>query len=706
MLLPQLRGGVRALSTTTRRQLSFFGDTPPPQSRVLNQVPALENFAAFESDPILQSCVSFYGADFGTEQISYVGKLAGSQHVAELARDANENIPVFHSHDRFGNRIDFVKYHPAYHEIMKLGIEAEIPSYSWRNADKRGSAVARSALGYLMYQAESGTQCPQTMTYACVPALKHMTDEQRSVCDFLTKAITPEYDPRNVPATEKNGITIGMSMTEKQGGSDVRANITTAKPVDANKTGPGSAYFLNGHKWFTSAPMCDAFLTLAQTENGLSCFIVPRWVPSTGERNEGLRFQRLKSKVGDRSNASSEVEYHNAYAELLGPEGRGIAIILEMVQNTRLDCLVGTAGLMKRALFEAVNHTSHRSAFGSVLLDTPLMRAVVADLTIESEAATALAFRIASTFDAQASEYDKALGRIATAIAKYHICKRAPQFVYEAMESLGGNGYVDEGPMGRLYRQAPLNAIWEGSGNVICLDVLRCFHREPDAVEALMHELSSLGHVEEYGRKFNKLKAEIENIGQNQGRLRNIVGTAALLLQAVALSRTSTEAVVDAFLKTRLSGSPTRLEYGALEPGCDVDAIITRSNTIVKPEAASTTHAWNPLQQSTRRLHTSAHRCHASATTTTTTTASSPTHPRNLPFSTADEVMERRAAGDWDCPTCGRLNFVYATKCLCGHARASEEHTRDGDWQCGFCGDKVFSYKRFCRCGEPNPDLL
>eukprot|EP00045_Choanoeca_perplexa_P010054 m.100557 g.100557 ORF g.100557 m.100557 type:complete len:381 (+) comp15131_c0_seq4:214-1356(+) len=337
---------------------------------------------------------------------------------------------------------------------MNLGFSLSIPSFGWINKDKQAAQVARSSIGSVMYGAESGTSCPQTMTFACVPVLeKHATDRQRAH-GWLSKAQASEYDPRNVPIGEKSAITLGMSMTEAQGGSDVRANTTYAEPLDAE----AGTYLLHGHKWFTSAPMSDAFLTLAQTGDGLSCFLVPRWVPDTNEWNQGLQFRRLKNKLGDRSNASSEVEYHGAYAELLGPLNKGIATIIDMVQHTRLDCMVGSAGLMRRSYTEALHSVSQRKAFGTTLIDTPLMMAVMADMALEAEASMALGLHVARTFD---SDGNKALGRIATAIGKYHICKRAPQFVYECLEALGGNGYVEDGIMPRLYRQAPLNAVWE-----------------------------------------------------------------------------------------------------------------------------------------------------------------------------------------------------------------------------------------------------
>jgi putative acyl-CoA dehydrogenase len=363
------------------------------------------------------------------------------------------------------------------------------------------------------------------------------------------------YNPDNIPAEMKKGVTLGMSMTEKQGGSDVRANTTKAVPT--SKHGH-DFYLLYGHKWFTSAPMSDAFLTLAQTGKGVTCFIVPRFIPRTSEFNHGLRFQRLKDKLGDRSNASSEVEYHGAYAERLGEEGRGVATILSMVQYTRLDCLVGSAGLMKRCLIEAAYNAENRKVFGSTLIDTPLMRSVLADMALECEAATALAFRIAHCFDSQACldthpgqaasniiKLEAALCRIATPAAKYHICKRAPSIAYECMESLGGNGYVEDGIMARLYRQAPLNAIWEGSGNVICLDLLRCFVREPDAVAALVEfELGKLrGVAADIGPHYDAALVNLTRIVQeaakgNHGILRTLASTTAMLLQASAMSKT------------------------------------------------------------------------------------------------------------------------------------------------------------------------
>eukprot|EP00049_Salpingoeca_infusionum_P027403 m.32009 g.32009 ORF g.32009 m.32009 type:complete len:595 (+) comp9483_c0_seq2:203-1987(+) len=575
LLWSRARIATHALSSL-RRIHSLTVDPEVPQNKVTNQSPFLEDYNCYTSDVVLKNQVEHWGADWADEELSFLGQLAGGRYGMELATDANNNVPVFESHDRQGRRQDLVRYHPAYHELMRLGIENEVPSFSWRHLKRGGSAVARSALSFLAYQLEQGTQCPQTMTFAAVPALQFMTQAQRDTCDYLKKSMTPVYDPRNVCATEKQGITCGMSMTEKQGGSDVRANVTIATPLNA---GDDTAYLINGHKWFTSAPMCDVFLVLAQTENGLSCFMVPRWIPGESQRNEGLRFQRLKSKVGDRSNASSEVEYHNAYGQLLGEEGRGIRTILQMVQHTRLDCLVGSAGLMRRALAEALHHVSYRRAFGMTLIDAPIMRNLMADLALESEAATCLAMKIASTFDSQADPHSQALGRVATAVAKYHICKRAPQFVYECMEALGGNGYVDDGVMGRLFRQSPLNAIWEGSGNVICLDFLRCLAREPQALEALQIELSNGPvHNTHYAARLKDLQSQLKSIssGGDISGSRLIVGLTALLLQAKALADVSPEPIVEAFINSRLSPS-CRAEYGTLNPNENLSAILERS---------------------------------------------------------------------------------------------------------------------------------
>lgn len=413
---------------------------------------------------------------------------------------------------------------------------------------------------------DAGTQCPQTMTYACVPLLeKHLTPAQRSHWNWREKMKV--YDERNLPLQQKRGMTIGMSMTERQGGSDVRANTTVARPRDPSKQGPGEDYFLNGHKWFTSAPMCDGFLTLAKTEKGLSCFMVPRWVPSTGERNRGLVFLRLKDKLGDRSNASSEVEYRDAYAQMVGEDGRGVATILEMVHHTRLDCTLGSAGLIRRVAVEAMSHLQRRHAFGLRLFEAPLMQNVLAQLAVESEAATLLALFIASLFD-RAGAADRMLCRLATAVAKMHVCKRAPALAYEAMECVGGNGYIEDWPMAYLFRQAPLNAIWEGSGNVICLDVLRSVTADPECYQLLLREIEAgLGSVADKPHL-----AHLTSFNTEPHQLRNTVTSLALALQASLLVRYGRAEVAAAFHDSILKRK--ELHVGTLQPGTDFKKIL------------------------------------------------------------------------------------------------------------------------------------
>jgi putative acyl-CoA dehydrogenase len=442
-----------------------------------NQVPPLEGYNAYVQDSILVAAVAREGGGWAHDRLAALGAEVGSAHVQDLARLANKFTPELKTHDRFGHRIDHVEFHPAYHELMRLAYGAQVHSFAW-TYDRPGAHVARAALSYLWNQAENGTACPTGMSYSAIPVLKGVP----SIGDVWVPALnSPHYDPRPIPITEKTGATIGMTLTEKQGGSDLRANTTRARALDGG--GPGALYELTGHKWFCSAPMCDAFYTLAYTEQGPTCFLVPRSLPD-GTRNPFF-IQRLKDKLGNRSNASSEIEYRGTLAFALSEEGRGIKAALGMVHLTRLDFMVGSAGLMRQALSQAIHHATHRRTFQRVLVDQPLMRNVLADLALESEANTILAFRLARASDA-AERGDKRallLTRIAVSVAKYWHCKRAPVFVHEALECHGGNGFIEEHLMARLYREAPLNGIWEGSGNVIVLDVLRAMQKEPETVE-------------------------------------------------------------------------------------------------------------------------------------------------------------------------------------------------------------------------------
>ncbi|HYB11308.1 MAG TPA: isovaleryl-CoA dehydrogenase [Alphaproteobacteria bacterium] len=537
---------------------------------VINQPPPLENLNLFLTDRALRDAVVREGGAFAQDRLVALGAVVGAAETMRLAEQANRFPPELRAFDRFGNRIDEVDFHPAYHTLMALAVEHRVPSYAW--VEKRpGAHVARAALAFLWGQAEAGVSCPMAMTFAGTPVLRHLPDLAR---EWEPRFTSGRYDSRFIPAKDKTGATFGMAMTEKQGGSDVRANSTRARAVGAR--GPGCEYLLTGHKWFCSAPMSDAFLTLAYAEGGLSCFFVPRFLPD-GTKNR-IFIQRLKSKLGNRSNASSEIEYDETWGRLVGEEGRGIATIIEMVQGTRLECALGSAALMRQALVQALHHASHRSAFQRRLVDHALMRNVLADLTLESEAATALAFRVARAFgEGQDDEHARRFARIATAIAKYWICKRAPALVGEALECHGGNGYVEESVMPRLYREAPVNGIWEGSGNVICLDVLRTLEREPESVELLLAELSaSRGLDARYDRFLDRLGVEIENRDERETRARRLIEALALALEAAILLRNDPANVANAFCASRLDGD-RGLAFGTLPTGFDAIALIERA---------------------------------------------------------------------------------------------------------------------------------
>ncbi|HEY6882183.1 MAG TPA: acyl-CoA dehydrogenase family protein, partial [Polyangiales bacterium] len=445
---------------------------------VQNQPPPLTPYDAFATDPALREVLGHEGGGWAEPEVAAFGRVVGGE-MMELGFLANENPPHFRPFDRFGHRIDEVVFHPSYHRLMELAMQHGVANFAWNNPSRPNAQVARGALLYLSAQAEQGHNCPLTMTYAAVPALRHTPKLAEA---WLPRITSAHYDPRSLPAAHKRGCTMGMGMTEKQGGSDVRANTTRATPC------ADGSYELIGHKWFFSAPMSDAFLVLAYVEDQLSCFLLPRFLDD-GTRN-AVRIQRLKDKLGDRSNASSEVEFQGARAYLLGALGRGVATILEMVALTRQDCLIASAGLMRQALVQAIHHARHRRAFGKPLIAQPLMQNVLADLALESEAALRLGLRVARAIDrAPHDPREASFARVATAIGKYWVCRRAAPFVNEAQECLGGAGYVEESILPRLYRQAPLNSIWEGSGNIQCLDVLRAL--QGDAREALLHELSS-----------------------------------------------------------------------------------------------------------------------------------------------------------------------------------------------------------------------
>ena len=545
----------------------------PETHEVLNQPAPLEHYNLYHSDVALQHWVHTFGGGWAEDELAAYGARCGGDLI-EAGFQANEVPPTFHSHDRFGHRIDEVRFHPAYHELMRTAVEAGVPSLPWRER-KAGAHVARAALEYMHMHADAGSACPLTMTFAAVPAISG-TDSVAKV--WLPKILARKYDPRNVPFFEKEGVTIGMAMTEKQGGSDVRANTTRAYPM--GKRGPGERYELIGHKWFCSAPMCDAFLTLAQTENGLSCFLLPRWRPDGG-RN-AFYVQRLKDKLGNRSNASSEVEFRGAEAWLLGEEGRGVRTIIDMVAMTRFDCMVGSAALMRASTAQALHHSSGRSAFGKPLHDQPLMQNVLADLAIESEAALAMSLRVGHALDLAGNDRHELLfARLATAIGKYWVCKRTPHLTYEAMECIGGVGYVEENILPRHYREAPVNAIWEGSGNIQCLDVLRAIEREPETLEAFLSEVEAAkGHSATFDQFIHGLMAEFTDRETVEYRARSVVDRLAVALQASVLVRYGDPTIADAFVEARLQRLGT-FNYGTLPAGVDCRAIVARGCPVV-----------------------------------------------------------------------------------------------------------------------------
>ena len=538
---------------------------------VTNQPPPFEDVNLFTSDRALMDAVTQTSGDAHHHRLSKFGARAGSAEVADLAMQANRNAPQLKSFDRYGERIDEVEFHPAYHALMTFGLEGGVSSAAWSGVGT--GHVLHAGLEFLMSQAEPGVCCPMTMTYAALPALRHQPDVAAL---WEPRILASRYDPASRPADQKAGVTIGMAMTEKQGGSDVRANTTRA--VAQSAAGPGNAYTLTGHKWFCSAPMSDAFLTLAYTDKGLSCFLAPRWTPS-GERN-AIEIMRLKDKLGDRANASSEIEYHGAYAVLIGEEGRGVRTIIEMVHHTRLDCILAPAAFMRQAVANAMWHTAHRTAFQKKLIDQPLMQQVLADMAIESEAATQLAFRIAKSFDdSEKGEGAAVFSRIATPVGKYWLNKRVVNLAYEAMEAHGGAGYVEESVMPRIFRQSPLNSIWEGSGNVICLDVLRAMLREPDAVPAFLDEVQlAHGANKTLDTEINALRDGLVQIPP-ESEARRLVERMALVLQASILVRHAPSYVADAFCATRLSERPG-FAYGALNAKIDTAALLQRAMPI------------------------------------------------------------------------------------------------------------------------------
>jgi putative acyl-CoA dehydrogenase len=535
---------------------------------VFNQPAPLEPFHAWRSDLALREAVTREGGGWAGPELDAYGAAAGGPLFA-AGFLAERNPPQFHSHDRYGRRIALVEYHPAYHELMGTAIRAGLPSLPWTDP-RPGAHVARAALEYMHNHADSGSGCPLTMTFAAIPTLRLQPDV---AADWIARATARAYDGANRPWHEKAGITLGMAMTEKQGGTDVRANTTRARPLGGE--GPGARYALTGHKWFCSAPMCDGFLVLAQAPRGLSCFLLPRWHPDGGLN--GIHVQRLKNKLGNRSNASSEIELREAHAWMIGPEGRGVPTIIEMVMMTRFDCIVGSASLMRQALAQALHHCGQREVTGRRVADLALMQNVLADLALESEAALVLAMRIARRLDEAAQdERARRFVRVATAVGKYWVCKRAPAHVNEAAECLGGAGYVEESILPRLYREAPVNSTWEGSGNVQCVDVLRALAREPEVLEAFLAELAPGAACDRrLAAHVARLQCDLQETEQREYRARELVGRMAVALQAALLIEAGNPALADAFCAARLE---TRgMVYGELPPGTDCAAIIDRA---------------------------------------------------------------------------------------------------------------------------------
>lgn len=543
---------------------------PPHRTHdVMNQPPPFEGTNLFDTDRALAEGLEREEAGWAQSRVSELAAALTGEPL-RWGVLANANPPILRSHDRYGNRIDEVEYHPAYHELMRLAVSHGLHALPWREA-RPGAHVARAVMFHLQSQVEAGHGCPISMTYSIVPALRAQPE---IAAEWEERIVSLEYDPRSLPATSKAGAICGMAMTEKQGGSDVRANTTRARPL--GKGGPGGEYEITGHKWFCSAPMSDAFLTLAQTERGLSCFFLPRWRPD-GTRNHIL-VQRLKDKLGNRSNASSEVEFDGAWARLVGDEGRGVPTIIEMVNHTRLDCVIGVAATTRQAVVQAIHHARHRSAFGRRLAEQPLMRNVLAELAIESEAATTVMLRLARAYDqAPRDEAQRRFARLATAVIKYWVCKRAPFVVAEALECLGGPGYVEEAPLARLYREAPLNGIWEGSGNVICLDVLRAIGRDPESLDLFLDEVGLAREDATIAAAAERVRSEFGNLADIEFRARGIVEKLALLLQGSLLRRHAPAAVADAFVSSRLGTEGMGRALGTLPSGVEVATILDRA---------------------------------------------------------------------------------------------------------------------------------
>jgi putative acyl-CoA dehydrogenase len=528
---------------------------------VSNQPPPLEPYNLFASDTVLRDAVKREQAEWADKELTALGATLGKPETVRLGFDANKYTPVLRTLDRYGYRLDEVEFHPAWHALLGLALKAGLHSSPWAEP-KPGAHVARAAGTYMLNQIESGVYCPVAMTYGAVPALRHTPT---IAAQWLPKIFSRDYDKRFIPVGDKTSALLGMGMTENQGGSDLRTNSTRAEPA-----GDG-CFRLHGHKWFMSAPMCDAFLVLAQSAKGLSCFLMPRWTPD--RKRNAIYIIRLKDKLGNRSNASSEVEFDGAYAQLIGEEGRGIPTIIEMASHTRLDCAIGSSALMRQAVAQAVHHARHRTAFQKNLIDQPLMTNVLADLALESEAATVLTMRLARAYD-ESDEISTVFRRAVTPAVKFWICKRAPMVTLEAMEVLGGSGYIEDSIMPRLYREAPVNSIWEGAGNIMCLDVLRAIERTPKAADVLGDELGDDTRLKSFAGRLQKRLSAADRNDESQARV--LVRDLVLALQAALLIKHAPAVVADAFCASRLEGDGGGA-FGTLPRGSDVRAITERA---------------------------------------------------------------------------------------------------------------------------------
>jgi len=537
--------------------------------QVTNQPPPLEPYNLLQTDRVLRAALTRENAGWAAGELDAFGKTLGAPETIRLGFAANVNAPALRAFDRYGHRIDEVEFHPAWHALLSLAVEAGLHCSPWA-APRPGAHVARAAGTFMLAQIESGVYCPIAMTYGAVPALRHAP---AAAAEWLPRIFTRQYDPRFRPATDKTGVLLGMAMTENQGGSDLRTNTTQAELRGSD--GARRLFRLTGQKWFMSAPMCDAFLVLAQSSGGLSCFLVPRWTRD-GARN-AIHLIRLKDKLGNRSNASSEVEFAGAEGELIGEEGRGIPTIIEMSNYARLDCAIGSAGLMRQAVAQAIHHAAHRIAFQKKLVDHALMTNVLADLALESEAATVLTMRLARAYD-EADELAVAWRRVMTPAAKFFICKRAPLVAAEAMEVLGGSGYVEECVMPRLYREAPVNSIWEGAGNIMCLDVLRALERMPAAAELLLREIAESAQADKRLASAADLLARrlAGRDWKDESEARIIVRDLVVGMQAALLVRHAPAAVADGFCASRLGNGPGGT-FGLLPGGIDHRAIVERA---------------------------------------------------------------------------------------------------------------------------------